>query len=124
MTVLALQGTPVPPAPPTPPVPPGHELSVGGSLEGWDAVVLLAGVLITVAVLLWPLIRAVARRIEAGAAAAEARVELDELRERVRQLEQAHPRLSELEERLDFAERLLAQAPPGRLGAPTEESRR
>jgi hypothetical protein len=35
--------------------------------------------------------------------------ELDALRERVHQLEQMHPRLVELEERVDFAERFLAQ---------------
>ena len=111
MISLALQQ----PVPPVPPVPPGHEVSLGGSLEGWDAVILLAVLLATVAVLLWPLIKAVARRIEAGGAAADPRVELDELRERVRQLEQGSPRLAELEERLDFAERLLAQQEPDRL---------
>ena len=72
-------------------------------------------VLTTIAALLWPVIKAIARRIEAGGAAADARGELEELRERVRQLEQANPRLAELEERLDFAERLLAQQEPDRL---------
>jgi hypothetical protein len=102
------------PVPPVPPVPP-HEVSVGGSLEGWDAVLLIGTVLVTVAFLLWPLIRAIARRIEAGAAVAEARGELDDLRERVRQLEQSGSRIAELEERVDFAERLLAQQEPDRL---------
>ncbi len=114
MSLLLLQGT-VPPAPPIPPVPPGHEVSVTGGLEGWDAIILIAALMITIGVLLWPLIRAVARRIEAGAAVAEARGELDELRERVRQLEQSTPRLAEIEERLDFTERLLAQQEPDRL---------
>ena len=68
MTIFSLQ-QPVPPVPPVPP----HEVTVGGSLEGWDAVILIAAVMITVGVLLWPLIRAIARRIEAGAAVAEAR---------------------------------------------------
>jgi hypothetical protein len=35
--------------------------------------------------------------------------ELDTLRERVRQLEDLPPRMAELEERLDFAERIAAQ---------------
>ena len=35
--------------------------------------------------------------------------ELDELRERVARLEECELRLAELEERLDFAERMLAQ---------------
>ena len=51
---------------------------------------------------------------------AEARAELEELRERISRLEEAHPRMTELEERVDFAERLLAQREPARLreGAP------
>jgi hypothetical protein len=113
--VMALQGTP-----PTPPTPPGQEVTVSGSLEGWDAVVLLGVLLLTAAVLLWPLIRAVARRIERGGAA-DALGELEELRERVRQLEEAQPRLSDLEERLDYTERVLAQAQQqARLGTPME----
>jgi hypothetical protein len=110
MTVPTLQ-QPVPPVPPVP----HQEVTLGGSLEGWDAVILLVALLTTIAALLWPLIKAIARRIEAGGAAADARGELEELRERVRQLEQANPRLAELEERLDFAERLLAQQEPDRL---------
>jgi hypothetical protein len=49
--------------------------------------------------------------------------EMDALRERVRQLEQVQPRMAELEERVDFAERLLAQpALPARVGSPDEGS--
>jgi hypothetical protein len=95
-------------APPVPP-PPGHEVAVTGSLEGWDAVLLLLGAAGFLLVVLWPLIRAVARRIEAGAVTAGAQAEIESLRERVGVLEAAQPRLGELEERLDFAERLLAQ---------------
>ena len=98
-----------PPIPPAPPTLPGSEVAVTGSLEGWDAVLLLLGAAALVIVVLWPLVRAVARRIEAGAALAEGRAELEGLRERVRLLEASQPRLGELEERLDFAERLLAQ---------------
>jgi hypothetical protein len=110
MTVLMLQ-QPVPPVPPVP----HQEVTLGGSLEGWEAIILLVVLLTTIAALLWPVIKAIARRIEAGGAAADARGELEELRERVRQLEQANPRLAELEERLDFAERVLAQQEPDRL---------
>lgn len=38
--------------------------------------------------------------------------EIDELRERVARLEECELRLAELEERLDFTERMLAQAKP------------
>lgn len=103
--MLAQQG----PVPPMPPVPPGSEMSVTGSLEGIAAVVLLLGAGLIVAALIWPLIRALARRIEGGAASTEMQVELDGLRERARQLEEMQPRMAELEERVDFTERIVAQ---------------
>jgi prefoldin subunit 5 len=96
-------------APPVPPVPPGSELFIGGSLEDVAAVVLLLGVGLIIAALVWPLIRAIARRIEGGAASAEIQSELESLRERVRLLEEMPPRMTELEERVDFAERVVAQ---------------
>jgi hypothetical protein len=94
---------------PAPPPVPESVLSVSGTLEDIAAVVLLLGVGLIIAALIWPLIRAVARRIEGGAAGAEMQAELDTLRERVRQLEDIPPRMAELEERLDFAERIAAQ---------------
>jgi hypothetical protein len=49
--------------------------------------------------------------------------ELDALREEVRQLEKMQPRMVELEERVDFAERLLAQPSlPARVGGRAEGS--
>jgi hypothetical protein len=51
--------------------------------------------------------------------------ELDALRERVSQLEQMQLRVMELEERVDFTERLLAQpVQPGRTGTDSERSGR
>jgi hypothetical protein len=85
-------------------------MSVTGSLEGIAAVVLLLGAGLILAALIWPLIRAIARRIEGGAVGAQLQTEVDALRERVRQLEEVAPRMAELEERLDFAERIVAQA--------------
>lgn len=96
-------------APPAPPPGPESVLSVSGTLEDIAAVVLLLGVGLIIAALIWPLIRAIARRIEGGAAGAEMQAELDTLRERVRQLEEIPPRMAELEERLDFAERVVAK---------------
>ena len=96
---------------PVPPVPPqvGSELSVSGSLEDMAAVVLLLGVGLILATLIWPLIKAIARRIEGGSAGAEVQAELEGLRERVRQLEEVQPRMLELEERMDFTERMVAK---------------
>jgi hypothetical protein len=99
------QAVPTPP----PPLPPGSEMSVSGSLEGIAAVVLLLGVGLILAGLIWPLIRAFARRIEGGAPSSDMQAELDGLRERVRQLEEMQPRMADLEERMDFTERIVAK---------------
>jgi len=94
---------------PAPPAPPGQQVSVTGSLEGWDAVALLLVLGAIVVVILWPLIRAWARRIEQGGVAAETEAELETLRERVRVLEEMQPRMMELEDRVEFAERVLVR---------------
>jgi hypothetical protein len=94
---------------PAPPSVPESVLSVSGTLEDIAAVVLLLGVGLIIAALTWPLIRAIARRIEGGAPGAEMQAELESLRERVRQLEEMAPRMAELEDRLDFTERVVAQ---------------
>ena len=72
-----------------------------------------------VAVILWPLIRAWARRIEQSGVAAETEAELEALRERVGVLEEMQPRMVDLEDRMEFAERVLVRgqesAEPDRL---------
>jgi hypothetical protein len=66
-----------------------------------------------------PLVRGVVRYLErkgAGAGSLEAdalRSEMDELRMRLEQVESTSGRLTELEERLDFAERLLTRQRAG-----------
>jgi hypothetical protein len=63
-----------------------------------------------VLILRGPLGKAWARRIEGpGAAGAIAPAELEDLRSRLEEVEQQVGRVHELEERLDFTERLLAQ---------------
>lgn len=58
----------------------------------------------------FPLVRALARRLEGKTAVDPAVLaELEELRGRVAELEQREGRVHELEERIDFTERLLAQ---------------
>jgi len=75
-------------------------------------------VLCTAGILLWPLVRAMARRLESGGGNAQLQGEVEILRDRLQQLEQSQARMGELEERLDFTERLLAQGrEPDRLGA-------
>jgi hypothetical protein len=75
-------------------------------------------VMCTACILLWPLVRAMGRRLESGSGNARFQEELEALRDRLQQLEQSQARMGELEERLDFTERLLAQGrEPDRLGA-------
>lgn len=63
--------------------------------------------------LLGPLMQALARRLEPKSGTdAGLTLEVDDLRGRVRELEQHQGRMLELEERLDFAERLLVRGRP------------
>jgi len=109
------------PAPPTPPAPPElAPLAPGGDLA-WIAtlppgvvVLLVGGTLAVAAIVLWPLVRALARRIEGGGGRAR-QEELEALRDRVTALEEGHGRLAELEERIDFAERMMARQDAARL---------
>ncbi|HEY3933025.1 MAG TPA: hypothetical protein VGL65_00235 [Gemmatimonadales bacterium] len=72
---------------------------------------LLAG-----AMLMRPVLRAWAHRLEHQGGDADLMREHAELRERVAELEAGRDRMLELEERLDFAERMLAQrTEPARL---------
>ena len=65
----------------------------------------------------FPLVKALARRIEGkGQLDSALRDELEQLRARGSEVDHLHQRVAELEERLDFAERMLAQrASPERL---------
>jgi Tfp pilus assembly protein PilO len=56
-----------------------------------------------------PLMAALARRFEGKSLGAEVKAELDQLRDHVAEVEPLRNRVLELEERLEFAERLLAQ---------------
>ncbi len=108
---MMLQAPQVPQPPPVPPVivsdfpvpPPWVTLP--------PPVVLLItlGFIAGVAFVLYPIVRALARRLEGRAGNAEMEAQLEDLRERVRELEGVQMRVAELEERLDFTERLLTQ---------------
>lgn len=114
-----IQQIPDVPAPPVPPVVisqgPGNDPST------WPpqvfVMVILAGLVFT-GVMLWPIIRALSRRLE-GARNTKLQAELDDIRARLEALEQravtsgefdqAQHRLYDIEERLDFAERMLTR---------------
>lgn len=73
-----------------------------------DIAVLAVAALVAFAVLLRPVMRAWARRIGGEAANPALADEVAELRERLAELEGSGSRLQELEERVDFTERMLA----------------
>jgi Tfp pilus assembly protein PilO len=104
----------VPPMPPAPPIPEvifqGPEILPPWVLIPPPVIALIFILMIgAAAAVLYPLFRALGRRIEGRTADPALQHEVEELRERVRDLEAGQSRYAELEERLDFAERLLAQ---------------
>ncbi len=73
----------------------------------------IVGIVIVIAIiggvqLLLPLVRALARRLDGGGESAQLHDELEMLRARVLDFEPMTQRVAELEERLDFTERMLA----------------
>jgi len=99
---------PIPPPLPSIPVDPNlllSRLSPGGIVM----VVLLVTVAVTI--VFWPIARALARRLEGRPGLTPAQQQdLEEMRHRLTEVDGLQQRVGELEERLDFAERLLAQS--------------
>lgn len=108
------------PAPPAPPAPPAMIFQTGGpEMNSASIAMIVIVALIAATLILWPLVRAFARRLEGKSAADPALIgEIEELRSRVNELEAGQGRMAELEERLDFTERMLVQgrADPSRAG--------
>ena len=94
---------------PAPPLPPEVVVLPGGGPPEEMIVMIVLAVVTASFFLLRPLFRAWARRIEGGAASPELAADIEQLRERLQDVEVLHQRIGELEERVDFAERLLAE---------------
>ncbi len=102
-----LQG--IPPEPPSPPFDPNLFFMNGGA-PALVMIVFLA--LVATTIVLWPIMRAFGRRLEGrGHADAALQAEVEHLRQRMGEMDHLHQRVAELEERIDFAERMLARAP-------------
>ena len=85
-------------------------MSAAGEFAMWLAA---GGLFVGVTTLLTPIARAIAHRIEGRSAAANLDTRLEALEQRgmeAGEVDLTRQRLAELEERLDFAERLLGQA--------------
>ncbi len=107
---------------PSPPSPPFDPNLMFMSDRGPPIVLLIVIAALTAAtVILWPIMRALARRMERKSEPDPIlRTEIDQLHERLAELELEHGRVAELEERVEFAERLLSRGqdqtsslPPG-----------
>lgn len=109
--------TPAPPVPPTPPFDPNLVFIHGGMDKGIVAIVVFA--LIAVTVILWPVMRALARRLEGKSVDPALRDEVDRLQHRLEEMDALQGRVAELEDRVDFTERMLVRGQespePGRL---------
>ena len=109
MTIL--QG----PVPPVPPVPPSAQFDpnlIFMNHGGPPMVLLIVIAALTAAVIiLWPVMRAFGRRLEGkGGADAALRSDVEQLHTRLGEVDTLQARVAELEERVDFTERLLAQS--------------
>lgn len=110
----ASTGAPTPPIPPPPP-PPDFQTPMPPMPDFlfWNEIIIplagmaLTGILIVVVGL--PLVKALVRRIEGKVAAGGDAPEVAALRAEVAELRQRLDGMAELEERVDFAERMLAQ---------------
>lgn len=116
------------PIPPTPPMGPQFDPNLIFMNDGGPSTVLLIVIaaLTAMTIILWPIMRAFGRRLEGkGNADSALRAEVEQLHTRLAEMDSLHARVLELEERVDFTERLLAQVQhPARLGVPTEEGGR
>lgn len=92
------------PAPPAPP-------SVMVVHDGFNPIpfIMLFGLIIGLFVLVRPLIRAWAHRLDGRSSDAKLVDAVNDMHARLDEVEQLHSRVAELEERLDFTERLLTQ---------------
>jgi Tfp pilus assembly protein PilO len=103
------QGIPqVPPPPPSVPFDPNLFLM---NADAPALVMITLLVMTAVTIVLWPLARALGRRLEGRASVdAALRAEVEQLHHRLGEVDAMQGRIAELEERLDFTERLLAQS--------------
>jgi len=109
--MMMLQAVPVPPTPPPVPQIPLDPNLVFSTLDPRGIVIIVLAVVAGITLVLWPLARAIARRLEGKPARDPAlQRELDQMQHRLAEVDALHTRVAELEERIDFTERLLAQS--------------
>jgi Tfp pilus assembly protein PilO len=99
------------PLPDPPPSIPFDPNLVAPHLDSPAVVMIVLLVMTACTIVLWPLVRALARRLEGrGGQDGALRAEVEHLQQRLGEVDQLQVRIAELEERLDFTERMLAQS--------------
>ena len=114
------------PVPPVPPIGPQFDPNLIFMNEGVPPIFLLIPIaaLTALTIILWPIMRAFARRLERkGNPDSALRAEVERLHTRLAEMDSLQARLLELEERVDFTERLLAQTHDAQKGMIRGESR-
>lgn len=102
----------IPPIPqvPSPPFDPNLIWLNDGGPPAIVMIVFMA--LLATTIILWPIMRAFGRRLEGKALPDPAlHAEIEQLQQRLGEVDVLHQRVAELEERIDFTERMLARAP-------------
>ncbi len=105
---------------PSPPFDPNLIFLNDGGPPAIVMIVFLA--LVATTLILWPVMRALARRLEGkGARDPALQAEVEHLQQRLGEVDLLQQRVAELEERIDFTERMLArgQTPVALPGDPT-----
>ena len=104
---------PIPPMPPIPPDVPNIPLDFNMLLASMDSpaiVMIVLAIMTAFTIVLWPIARALARRLEGRSAIDPVlRGEMEQMQHRLGDVDALQMRVTELEDRLDFAERLLAR---------------
>lgn len=106
-----IQTAPLPPLPPTPLPPSGPDpnLMFERISEMFMIFAVLAAVTIVAVRVLGPLARAWARKLEGKVVDPQIHADLDQIRDQLAEVDSLRARLGEVEDRLEFTERLLAQ---------------
>jgi Tfp pilus assembly protein PilO len=97
------------PLPPTPAPPALDPFIVGRVTEMVMMTMVLIGVVIVAVKVFGPIARAWARKLEGKVGDPQIHAEIDQMREQLAEVDSLRARVGELEERIEFTERLLAQ---------------
>jgi len=96
------------PGPPIPPIGPQFDPNLLFMNDSKSVVLIVIAALIAVTIILWPIMRAFARRLEGkGTVDSALRAEVEQLDTRLAELDALRQEVAELHERVDFAERVL-----------------